>query len=112
VAGRAVRIIAELTPGQERKRASAVARLHKVNASGTTHTFRFEAGSQRLLGIGAVIGGIGCLAFVVAALAYPSSSWAQGGSTPGAILLTGLGLFVLWSGIRLIRMGVQVSAGR
>jgi hypothetical protein len=83
--------------------------------AGRTHTFRAMAGFHLVSGIVAVVGGVGVLVGDAAALAYPSSSWARGsGGVSGwdDFWMAVSGLLLIWLGIRLLRVGIQVSAGK
>jgi membrane protein implicated in regulation of membrane protease activity len=89
----------------------ALTRLHKVNRSGTIHTFHSMRGFHLVTGIVVAVFGAGLLIGEAAALAYPHSSWAQGGnSTWDYIWGAGLGILLVWLGIRLVRVGVHISS--
>jgi hypothetical protein len=84
---------------------------HTVNRSGTTHTFYSMAGFHLFLGITVAVIGAGLLVGEAAALANPSSKWAQGGnSTWDYIGGAGLGVLLVWIGIRLLRVAVRISS--
>jgi hypothetical protein len=100
---------------QDATRRAGLAGRHKVDRSGTTHTFRAMRGFHLVTGIVVVVFGIGILVADWAGLAYPSSSFARGDggvSTWDDIWMAGLGLLAVWLGIRLLRTGVQISAGK
>jgi hypothetical protein len=86
-------------------------RRHKVNRSGTTHTFHSLRGFHLVTGIVLVVFGIGLLVGEAAALAYPHSSWAAGDNTTWDYIWgAGLGLLCTWLGVRLVRVGVHITA--
>jgi hypothetical protein len=82
---------------------------------GTVHTFRGQRAIHLVTGIAAVVVGIGLLVGLAAALADPSSSWARGdggvGTSGDAEMAIG-GLLAIWLGIRLLRVGLQITAGK
>jgi hypothetical protein len=89
------------------KRDSLVAAMHKVGRHGTTQTFHLQ---RRLL----VACGIGLLVFAACcfgvALEAPLSGWNPNVSDkPGVAELIAIGIAFTWFGIRLCRVGVQVS---
>jgi hypothetical protein len=92
------------------RRQSSLARLHKVNRSGATHTFHSMHGFHLLTGIVCVVLGVGWLAGIVAVVADPSSSWSQGSSPWQATWAIPIGFLIVWLGIRLVRVGVQISS--
>jgi hypothetical protein len=92
------------------RRDRSLARRHKVDRPGTTHRFYVMRGFHVVTGIIVAAFGAGLLIGTAAAVADPSSSWAQGISTWGAIWGTALSLLFVWLGIRLLRVGVQISA--
>jgi hypothetical protein len=92
--------------------AAGLARRHRVDPSGATHTFRYRRGFHLVLGIVVAVFGVVLLVGQAAALAYPHSSWAQGNSTGDYIWFAAAGLLLVWVGIRLLRVGVQISSGK
>ena len=93
--------------GARLKRDSLAAARHTVDRSGTTHTFRLQRGLLLAGGIVALAFGVACLGLAVAA---PLTAWSPNvGSKGDEILVIGLGFLCLWFGIRLLRVGVQVS---
>lgn len=105
---------ARLASEQFAARRAGLARRHKVDRSGTIHTFRYMRGFHLVVGIVVVVFGVGLIIGTWAAVAYPSSSWAQGASisTWNVIWPNALGLLFVWVGIRLLLLGVQISAGK
>ena len=102
----------------ERKRAEKFAARetglawgHRVDRSGTIHTFRFQRG---VLIFGAVMGLALAAAFFALAVAGPLSGWSPdvGISTWDEIWVIGVCLLCLWLGIRLLRVAVEISAGK
>jgi hypothetical protein len=102
----------------ERKRAEKLAARetglawgHRVDRSGTIHTFRFQRG---LLIFGAVMVLAFAAAFFALAVAGPLSGWSPnvGMSKGNEIWAIGAGLLCLWLGIRLLRVAVEISAGK
>jgi hypothetical protein len=93
------------------RRDAQLARRHKVNPSGTTHIFYSMRGFHLVTGIISAVFGIGGLVGLVAALAYPHSSWAQGsGSAWGDFWGIVSALLFTWLGIRLVRVGVRITS--
>jgi hypothetical protein len=92
------------------KRDRSLARRHKVDRSGTTHRFYVMRGFHLVTGIIVAIIGVGFVAGTVAVVVDPSSKWAQGSSPPEATWQIPVGLLIVWLGIRLLRVGVQISA--
>lgn len=89
------------------KRNSLVAGRHAVDRSGTTHTFRLQRGLLLAGGIVALAFGVTCLGLAVAA---PLTAWSPNvGGKGDEVWAIGLGFLCLWFGIRLLRVGVQVS---
>jgi hypothetical protein len=63
-----------------------------------------------VMGIVVAVFGVGLVVGEVAALAYPSSKWAQGDTSAWSFIWgTALGLLIAWVGIRLVRVGVHVT---
>src|SRR5512135_2368927 len=81
-------------------------------AERTTHSFHSKRCFHLFWGIVVVVLGVGLFIGEVAALADPSSKWAQGGSPWDASWSILLGLLSTWLGIRLLRLGVQISSGK
>jgi hypothetical protein len=104
-------------PSWERKRAERLAARetglawgHTVDRSGTIHTFRFQRGSLLVGAIMALACAAACFAVAVAA---PLSGWSPNvGDKGGEIQLIGLFLVGLWFGIRLLRVAVEIGAGK
>jgi len=89
---------------------AGLARRHKVDPSGTTHTFRHWRGFHLVTGIVVTVAGVVLIVGEAAALAYPHSSWAKGGTSASEIFQNiAIGLVLVWVGIRLLRLGVQIS---
>lgn len=89
------------------ERDSLLAARHTVNRSETTHTIRLQRGLLLLSGIVVLAGAAACFGV---ALAAPLSGWSPSvGSKGGEVELVGLGVLTLWFGIRLCRVGVQVT---
>jgi hypothetical protein len=92
------------------RRDRSLARRHKVDRFGATHRFYVMRGFHVVTGVIGAAMGVGLLIGAAVAVADPSSYWAQGISTWGAIWGTALSLLFVWLGIRLLRAGVQISA--
>jgi Septum formation len=89
------------------ERDSLLAARHTVDRGGTTHTIRLQRGL--LLFFGIVVLAAAAAGFGVA-LAAPLSGWSPSvGSKGGEVELVGLGVLAIWFGIRLCRVGVQVT---
>jgi hypothetical protein len=107
VASAAQQLLRPYLDAARRKRDALAAAQHAVDRSETTHTFRVQRGLFLASGIAAVAFGIACLALAVAA---PLSGWSPSvGNKGDAVLLVGMDVPCLWLGIRLLRVGVQVS---
>jgi hypothetical protein len=94
-------------------RDSEVKRRHKVDPSGTVHTFYSMRVFHLVAGIVVALLGVGGLVGDAAALAFPSSSWARGSgglSTWDDIWLAALCLLMIWFGIRMVRVGTSISS--
>lgn len=105
-------------PSWERKRAERLAARgtglawgHTVDRSGTIHTFRFQRGA---LLIGAIMALAFAAAFFALAVAGPLSGWSPdvGVSKGDEIWMIGAGILCSWLTIRLLRVAVQISAGK
>jgi hypothetical protein len=83
-----------------------------VMAERTTHSFHSKRGFHLFWGIVVVILGVGLVIGEVAALADPSSKWAQGSSPWEASWAIPLGLLGVWLGIRLLRIRLEISSGQ
>ncbi len=99
-----------LQPHLERaraKRESSLARLHRVDRSGTTHTFRVHR--RVVLAVICMVIGALFLPWGIAALFNPAAfqlnAWQE-------LLFIGMGLFFMWAGICAFRGGVQVRGGK
>ncbi len=89
------------------KRDSLAAARHAVDRSETTHTFRLQRGLLLAGGIVVLAGSAACLGLAVAA---PLTAWSPRiGGKGDEVWAVGLGVLCLWFGIRLLRVGVQVS---
>jgi hypothetical protein len=89
------------------KRDSRLAARHTVDRSETTHTFRLQRGLLLPCGIVVLAFAAACLGL---ALAAPLSGWSPSvGDKGGEVQLVGLAVPLLWFGIRLCRVGVQVT---
>jgi hypothetical protein len=93
------------------RRDARLRRMHKVSRSGTTHTFYVLRGFHLVTGIVAAVFGVGLVAGQVVAAVYPSSKWAQGDTSAWDLIWgTALGLLFAWLGVRLVRVGVHITA--
>jgi hypothetical protein len=92
----------------QRKREAGLARRHRVDQSGTTHTFRFLWVLHRVAGIGFVVLGICSLG----AVAVPVLVTVQGPVVVLWVVFIGAGVFLIFMGISLARAGVQITDGK
>ena len=84
-----------------------------MNRPGTIRTR--ITGTNLVCGIFFVVIGVSCFVTDAAALAFASSSFARGDGGIGAsgvFQLAVIGLLFTWGGIRVLRVGVQASAGK
>lgn len=89
------------------KRDSLAAARHAVDRSGTTHTFRLQRGLLLAIAIVVLAFAIACLGLAVA---DPLSGWSPNvGSKVDEVWVIGGGFLCLLFGIRLLRVGVQIS---
>jgi hypothetical protein len=97
----------------EQDAAARLAQRHRVDPSGTTYTFYSWHAFHTVTGVVVAALGVGSLALFAGGLAYPHSHFytAGGGvSTSDNIWAVGLGLLLIWLGVRLFRVKVQISA--